>query len=178
MLDIAVAYNRYKYLGHEFLTWLWYRIETGQDTLREIEPEMVSLSIGNRIVLENNRDNHDEVITIRGDGAGLEEGLIALKKGGKVTDIHLIFRSQELEWRFNLKGESLCVSSLKCPQTGKVEKKEDIEGAVLERIFLLEQILELVRKLYARFIRDRVSPEWDKEIVREINKWIDRSMAE
>lgn len=178
MLDIAVAYNRYKFLGHEFLTWLWYRIETGQDILKEVDPGMLSLSIGNRIVLENNRDNRDEVITIRGDGAGLEEGLIALKKGGKVTEIHLVYRKNELEWRFSLKGESLSVSSLKSPQTGKVEKKEDIEGAVLERVFLLEQVLELVKNLYGRFIRERLSLDWDKRSVHEINQWIEKAIEE
>jgi len=37
MLDVSVAYNRYKFLGHEFLTWLWFMIETDKDTL--ISPE-------------------------------------------------------------------------------------------------------------------------------------------
>ena len=27
MLDVAVAYNRFKFLGDEFLTWLWFIIE-------------------------------------------------------------------------------------------------------------------------------------------------------
>lgn len=176
MLDVSVAYNRYKYLGHEFLTWLWYQIETGQEALIKANPEMVSLTIGNRIVLENNRHNREETITIRGDGAGLEEGLIALKKGGKVTEINLVYRAKELEWRFNLKGESLSVSGLKNPQTERVEKKEDIEGAVLERIYLTEHVLNLVQNVYGRFIRERVAPEWDKGIAREINAWIDKSI--
>ena len=31
MLDLAVAYNRYRFLGDEFLTWLWYTIENDPD---------------------------------------------------------------------------------------------------------------------------------------------------
>ena len=27
MLDVAVAYNRFKFLGEEFLTWLWFVID-------------------------------------------------------------------------------------------------------------------------------------------------------
>ena len=34
MLDIAVAYNRYKFLGNEFLTWLWFMIETDESSFR------------------------------------------------------------------------------------------------------------------------------------------------
>jgi hypothetical protein len=178
MLDVSVAYNRYKFLGHEFLTWLWYKIETDHESLQKTDPELVSLAIGNRIVLENYRHNREETITIRGDGAGLEEGLIALKKGGKVTEINLIYCSAEYEWRFNLKGESLSLSSLKVPQTGKVEKKEDLEGAVLERIFLVEKIVSLVYALYKQFILVRIADTWDKRTVHEINTWINKAIAD
>ncbi len=177
MLDVSVAYNRYKFLGHEFLTWLWYMIDNDQAGLQKADEELGALTIGNRVVIENNRNNREETITIRGDGAGLEEGLIALKKGGKVTEINLAYRSGELEWRFNLKGESLSVSSLKNPETGKVEKSEDVEGAVLERIYLLEKVLNLVQNLYGRFIHERVSNDWDRRIVGEINGWIDRAIG-
>ncbi|MFW6081845.1 MAG: hypothetical protein ACOC7W_08020 [Desulfosalsimonas sp.] len=172
MLDVSVAYNRYKFLGHEFLTWLWYMIDTGPQELKKADPEMESLSIGNRIVLENRRHNRDETITIRGDGAGLEEGVIALTKGAKVTEMHLVFRSAGLEWRFNIKGESLSLSSLKTPQTAKTETAEDVEGAVLEKIYLTERVSGLLHNLYSRFIKERVSVDWDKKTVYRINEWI------
>ena len=57
MLDIAVAYNRYKFLGNEFLTWLWFIIETDQNRLRQYDSDLVSLNIGSRMVLENTRNN-------------------------------------------------------------------------------------------------------------------------
>ncbi len=177
MLDVSVAYNRYKFLGHEFLTWLWYRIETDPELTQKIEPDLESLAIGNRVVLENSRHNREETITIRGDGAGLEEGLIALKKGAKVTEINLVCRSAEYEWRFNLKGESLALSGLKTPQTGKVEKKEDLEGAVLERMYLVEKVVNLTFGLYQMFMGERLDPAWDKRTVGEINRWIGRAVA-
>ena len=73
MLDVSVAYNRYKFLGHEFLTWLWYMIETDTAKLLDPKAELEDMYIGNRVVLENSSHNRDEVITIKGDGAGLEE---------------------------------------------------------------------------------------------------------
>ncbi len=174
MLDIAVAYNRYKFLGHEFLTWMWHRID---NDIREdgADSEIMTLSIGSRIVIENCRHNREEVLTIRGDGAGLEEGLLALNKGGKVTEMHLIYRKGELEWRFTIKGESLNISSLKCPQTGNLEKKDEVEGAVLERIYLVDQVIDLVNGLYCRFVRERLSSGWEQRL-RAINEWIRRSI--
>ncbi|MCF8023944.1 MAG: hypothetical protein K9K82_00455 [Desulfobacteraceae bacterium] len=172
MLDISVAYNRYKFLGHEFLTWLWYMIDTNPGELKKADSEIESLTIGNRIVLENHRHNRDETITIRGDGAGLEEGVIALTKGAKVTEMHLIFRSADLEWRFSIKGESLSLSSLKTPQTAKLESGEDVEGAVLEKIYLTERVANLVHNLYAQFINERVSSDWEKKTIYRIGSWV------
>ncbi len=82
MLDVAIAYNRYRFLGNEFLTWLWYTLENHSSQLVEIDADLSALEIGNRMVLENRRNEGLETITIKGDDAGLEEGLLALKKGG------------------------------------------------------------------------------------------------
>ena len=68
MLDVSVAYNRYKFLGHEFLTWLWYIIENDRSKLVNEDGEQISLEIGNRIVIENlNQDETVESITIKGN---------------------------------------------------------------------------------------------------------------
>src|SRR5512147_1635000 len=111
MLDLSVAYNRYRFLGDEFLTWLWYLVETDQNAFRTVDPDCLALEIGNRIVLENRKGKSVERITIKGDDAGLEEGKLALKKGALVTELALIFKSAEHQWQFSLKGESLNLSS-------------------------------------------------------------------
>ena len=75
MLDVAIAYNRYRFLGNEFLTWLWYTLENHSAQLSEIDADLSALQIGNRMVVENRRNEGLETITIKGDDAGLEEGL-------------------------------------------------------------------------------------------------------
>ncbi len=171
MLDAAVAYNKYRFLGNEFLTWLWFIIETKQETLLEIESDMISLEIGNRIVLENRKNNNLETITIKGDEAGLEEGILAIKKGAMVTEINLVLRETEKKWQFNIKGESLNLSGLKTPETGGVESKDDIEGAVLEKVYLYEKIISFIENLYKYFISVRVSENWGSSI-NQIKKWV------
>jgi hypothetical protein len=172
MLDVAVSYNRYKFLGHEFLTWLWFLIEKKRRVIQETAQVGVSLEIGNRIVLENRVNDAVESITIKGDEAGLEEGLLALRKGAVVIEINLAFEFQENKWRFTLKGESLAFSGLRTPDTGPVETGDDIEGAVLEKVYLYEQVIQLTDKLFNRFVRLRVSEEWNRKTVPEIKKWM------
>jgi len=52
VLDVSVSYNRYKFLGHEFLTWLWFAIENDQTGLEKTPQEGTTLHIGNRLVLD------------------------------------------------------------------------------------------------------------------------------
>ena len=44
MLDIAVAYNRYKFIGNEYLTWLWFVIETSPDIIHEMDSEIDTIT--------------------------------------------------------------------------------------------------------------------------------------
>ena len=72
MLDVAISYGRYKFIGYEFLTWLWFVMEKQPQVLRQVDNELVSLDIGNRIVLENTRNEEVQSITIKGDPTGLQ----------------------------------------------------------------------------------------------------------
>jgi hypothetical protein len=173
MLDVSVSYNRYKFLGHEFLTWLWYLMENDRGVLRNAIADLASLDIGNRIVCENRLQEGMETITIKGDDAGLEEGMLALKKGAVVTELNLSYEAGDHQWHFTLKGESLGVSNVKLPQTSSEKSGDDLEGAVLERVYLHEKVLEFVDILYKHFVSIRISDEWEEKTVPAIRKWIE-----
>ena len=171
MLDIAVAYNRYRFLGNEFLTWIWYTIENDEETIRRCDAEALSLDVGNRIVFEHRWANGMETVAIKGDAAGLEEGLLALSKGAMVIEINLIYKSGSLQWQFSLKGESLNFSSLKLPETGAAEQSEDMEGMVLEKLYLYEKPFNFIDELYRLFIELRLSDNWES-VLSGLKKWI------
>jgi len=172
MLDVAVAYNRYKFIGNEFLTWLWFTIDTNPQCFSDVDDAMTSLDVGNRVVLENTINDASEVITIKGDDAGLEEGLLSLRKGAVVIEINLIYKSQNQEWQFTLKGESLSFYTLKLPETGPVDSKEDFEGVILEKAYLYEKAITLIEGLFYRFLKIRCDTNWDKTMVPQIRAWI------
>ncbi len=173
MLDIAVAYSRFQFLGEEFLTWLWYVIDNDFKLLRQLDKDLATLEIGNRMVLVNRRD-HDtgKTVTIRGDHTGMDEGMLTLRKGGMVAEMHLIYKAGDHEWQFSLKGESLNLSSLKVPATGTVESRDDIEGAVIEKIDLCNKAVGLINRLYGHFIKLRLGNDWNRNIVPSVRQWI------
>jgi hypothetical protein len=171
MLDVAVAYNRYKFLGHEFLTWLWFAIEKDQETLKTTSDQPFTLQLGNRLALENRSHGVIESVVIKGDDAGLEEGMLALSKGAVVTELNLVYTSENLKWHFTIKGESLNISSLKIPPTAPIEKPEDMEGAVIEKAFLYDAVIQLMDRLFHVFIHLRLSPRWSQEVVPKMKSW-------
>ncbi len=173
MLDVAVAYNRYKFIGNEFLTWLWFTIETNQSFFQSLDESLTSLYLGNRIVLENTHNEATEVITIKGDDAGLEEGFLALRKGAVVVEINLSCASENQQWAFTLKGESLSFSGLKVPETGPMEKKEDLEAMVLEKAYLYEKAVNLINNLFNAYLKLRASEQWKQTILLKIRKWME-----
>ena len=175
MLDAAVAYNRYKFLGDEFLTWLWFVIDQDPMIFKNMDPDLTALEIGNRIVLENRKSKSVERITIKGEDAHFEEGMLALKKGALVAEMSLVYRASQQKWQFSLKGESLNVSSLKTPKTSPPESPDDLEGAILEKVFLYDKILQFLEKLYKHFIKLRTSDAWNKRAVPLMKTWMQAS---
>ena len=170
MLDISISYNKFKFLGYEFMTWLWFAIE--EDKLINTDKKPILLEIGNRIVFENSLNNTIETIIIKGDEAGLEEGILALKKGAVVTELNLVYKENEQKWQFTLKGENLNIAGIKTPDTGNIEKQEDIEGVILEKVYLYNKVVEIIDTLFKKFIKIRLSNKWNDETVPLIRNWI------
>jgi hypothetical protein len=56
-----------------------------------------------------------------------------------------------------------------------VESAEDVEGAVLEKIYLYEKAVNLTNYVFQQFIKSRVSPEWETSVVKNISKWISQA---
>jgi hypothetical protein len=172
MLDVSVSYNRYKYVGCEFLTWLWFLMDKDPARLKALDEDFETLEIGNRVVLETSVADTVENITIKGDDAGLEEGMLALRKGALVTELNLVCKTKDHQWQFTIKGESLSFINFKTPDTGMVETKEDLEGAVLEKVYLFEKVLSLMDDLFCRFLKIRVSDNWNRKSIPAMKKWI------
>lgn len=175
MLDISTAYNKYKFLGNEFLTWIWFLIENKKNINDIITlSEKTSLDIGNSIVLENHLGNNSkEKISIKGDQAGLEEGTTALKKGAYVTQINLVCTMGDDEYKFTIKGESLNITGLKTPTHSKSKTENEIEGLILEKTYFCIKVFDMIDSLFLTYLSLRSSEEWKKSQLPEIREWID-----
>lgn len=171
MLDVIVSFKRYYFLGPEFLTWLWYATENAPQNLSKAADEPMVMVVGNQMGLEKLSREDVERVTIRGDAAQMDEGILALKKGALIRNVNLVLEIGNQKWTFNINGETLALTSLKTPPTAPVRIVDEMEGAIIEKAALCEKPLTIMHALFKYFIKLRVSELWPDE-VKSVRKWI------
>ncbi|WP_028315431.1 hypothetical protein [Desulfatibacillum aliphaticivorans] len=171
MIDVTVSFKRYSFLGLEFLTWLWWATEEDPEQIAKAAGEPAVLYVGNRIVLEKRQREDVERVTIKGDAAQMDEGVLALKKGAQVKDVNLVMEIGDQKWTFNLNGETMAFSTLKTPPTAPVRVVDEMEGAIIEKAALLEKPINVIHNIFSHFIKIRISEGWREELLK-VRKWI------
>ncbi len=172
MLDIAVAYHRYRFLGDEFLTWLWHGLETRNEAFCTLDPEVQAFEVADRMVIENREAQKKEKITIRGEDPGLEEARIALARGAWVSELGLVLRTERQEFRFTLKAENLNLCGLKTTPASSFSSEEDAEARFLERMDYLKNLFEFIDKIFSLFLSERLSPQWQGSHLAAMRQWL------
>ncbi len=55
-----------------------------------------------------------------------------------------------------------------------LDKKEDPEGLFYEKTFLLQEAVRVVEQLFSQFIKIRISPQWAKNELPALQKWVQK----
>jgi chromosome segregation ATPase len=79
----------------------------------------------------------------------------------------------EDNWEFTLKADRFCFQSLKLPvMTDKLDDQEDRDGAILERMYLIETATKTMISLFRLFLDLRLSPRWLSTEAPRIKNWL------
>jgi len=180
-LDISHAYNKYAYLGSEFLLWLWYMSENDENSINKIAAMgdlHVIIFMGDNITIVNRDDDWKAKakISIRGSEAGYKEAAMALLNGGKISEMNFDMTVGGNEFSFSVTAESLILKSLKTPATHIEKSEQDIAGEVLEKLHLDGIVFEIMDKLFFHFLGVKSSGNFDNEFSRVI-PWLEDSVG-
>ena len=100
----------------------------------------------------------------------------ALKNGKQITEATLYLEKEEHQWKMTLRALMFHFASFKSPSV-KLEKDnttdqaKEKEAAFYERMFVLEEGLQLFDSLYAGFLEIRLGKTWvDEE--KKIRQWL------
>lgn len=180
-MDLVDLIDEKRFLGQEFLTWLWYKSEERGGTVFLPGTGDIQLVFEKHMLLEFGEGEAFEKIVCQGLQAELNEARTGLRMGKKLEQarIHLIMG--EYEWHMTLKGSMMEFRSVKPPKTmaegEESDDQEAVEGRLLERMGLLETATQTIDALFRLFLDVRLDQSgWQQEIT-SMRNWIHKSAA-
>jgi hypothetical protein len=157
------------FLGNEFLLWLWYTLDTDDDTLTLADGSEVAVMLARSLVLECPRGQTGRQ-GITSDGpARLPEARRAIQAGKLPRKAGLTLVRHDHQYELTLQAETLAISGARLPAPEEAEER----GRLEERVTLLRHLLETLDLLYDAFGRVRLGEGWPKELVK-VQKWLQR----
>ncbi len=171
-MDVIKALEEKAFWGDEFLTWLWYRIETGNGEFDLGGGDVTNLWIEDRLVLEALEGESKENIIKSGEVASSPEAAAALAAGKKITQARFGMSRGENTWVFVIDGATFDMKSMKIPAVHAEAEEDDDEATMLVRMGHIYDCVDTIDRLFAEFTALRVSDEWDSQLVASMALWV------
>lgn len=180
-MDLVDLITEKRFLGQEFLTWLWYKSEErGGTVFLPGAGEDIQLVFEKHMLLEYGEGESHEKVICRGLQTELREARTGLAMGKKLEQARVHLVRGEYEWHFTLQGSLLEFRNVKPPRTmtgsEESEDPEAVEGRILDRIGLMETVVRTVDELFRMFLTIRVGAGWEEELDR-VRAWINKAAA-
>ena len=160
-----------RFLGSEFLTWLWYYIERLGGTIQAGD-KVAEVHLGERMTLMLPADGKEKVVCTT-QANFLHEARTALRQGKVVDEVQLLLIIGENEYVLTLDSSLWALKGLKTPKQLPDYGSEDPDGRFLEKMYFLEEASSALDSLYMRFLTERLTPGWESDTLVELQKWID-----
>jgi hypothetical protein len=181
-----------RFVGREFLLWLWFESELFDATLSTREHGPFGLWLEKRLVLSEGQEKTSITAPMPGAGREAKEALLR----GQLPDsagIRIAWHGDETA--FTCKAETLGISGLKLQTVlGKSEDEpnplldelmgkkgkqprskrepEDLHEVFYERMQLTSEFEGLIERLYGDFLALRLSADWEALVVPLLRKWV------
>jgi hypothetical protein len=180
--DVLNLIHDNRWLGWDFLLWLTYQTmnKTSEYAVNQPGPaqegEPFVAYLNDRLVLLGGEEGGIQKVSVVGSQEQFSEVRAALKNGKQITEATLYFEKEEYQWKMTLRSLMFHFASFKSPSI-KLEKDnitdeaDEKEAAFYERMYVLEEGLQLFDSLYAAFLGIRLGKTWADE-EKNIRKWL------
>ena len=180
-MDLVDLMVEKRFLGQEFLTWLWWKSEERGGSVELPKEGDITVAFEKHLLLESGEGESSEKLICTGLQAELQEARTGLKMGKKLEQARIVINHNSYEYSFTLSGALMEYRNIRLPKTeatehDKSENPEEIEGMILERIFLFEELVRIVNTLFGMFLKVRVGVQWRDEL-QKIRQWVAKMAA-
>lgn len=157
------------FLGEEFLTWLWFRLETEGGDFDIDRGRSIGVSFDDYIAFAPRNDDDTQHTLRSGTPSRSAEAATGLKNGRRLQEAKLVIALGELQWQVVVDGATMNLRSIKLP-----EDDPDCEGPAdksRDRAANFALVQELVEQIYREFLRVRLRPEYLKSDAEAQANW-------
>lgn len=182
--DAVVAMIRdNQWLGCDFMLWLLQRGVNGEGEFSVCRSGHISVGekfsawIDDRIQFQGGGEEGGiQKVTVSGSQDSYLEAISALKGGKRITSATICMEKDENPWKLTLKGDTFGFASFKCPQIriekdNTVDQMSEREAVFYERMYLVDQGIQLFDSLFMEFLKERLSDSWNSRLV-AVQAWL------
>jgi len=167
--DLLERVESTRFLGSEFLLWLWLRAELVDKPIALPELGEFQVWLDNQITLQSDIDPNERV-TVRGAApSGSSEAREAVRAQKFPVRARIAIRNEERDFACVLVAHRFALASGKIPAV----LTKDTDDAFQERMTLVERLCQNLDGLYAAFLQDRLSALWKDAWEPAIVSWAD-----
>lgn len=155
------------FLGREFLTWLWFMIDThDQEVCSEFK-----LFVDNKIKMVSAGGSSHNVAITGGTPSCSKEATQALNAGKTVTEAAFVLVHNDREYSFVLKCETILPQNVKLPEMkqGLIDTPEDLLNLRLQEY---EELCARIQSLFFTFMKVRTNQRQFSTLLVEMEEWI------
>ena len=154
------------FLGREYMTWLWYWLETRNNIVDLSDKSTFHLYFNDRIVLSSASGAVREHALKGGTPATAREAKQAVANGKLVTEASFLLKQDKLQWTWSMKSDDLIFRSIRLPAVA-ADEADAYLAARLRHIDTLKRVKE---ELFQSFFNLRFSSGF-KSVHRELASW-------
>lgn len=164
-MDLVDIIESKRFLGGEFLTWLWFQSHrrNGRFDLDGLGP--IELEFADQLVLDAFLAEAEQSRLSGGAPSYSPEAKTALRMGKRVSKAKLKLRREERDWVFTVTADDFHFGGVRVPAT-----LQEPEEKTLDRFLLIEELDEVFTALYSQFLNQRLSDQWP-QINQELEQW-------
>jgi hypothetical protein len=166
-MDLVEHIETTRYLGAEFLVWLWFKAELFEGNFTRPSGAEIEVWLDSQLTLQSASDAHERIQLVGVAPSATPEAKLGLRFNKLPVRARVCLAFEGKQFSLLYDATTFSFGSVKLPAL----ITEDGEERFLERMQLLELLDQLWNELYAEFLALRLSPHWERTLLPAVLAW-------
>lgn len=166
-MDLAERIEQTRFLGREFLVWLWFKSELHEANFRRPDGSAMELWLDSQLSLRSVHEPTEQIAFKGVAPSGRVEAKFALQKHWMPVKARVCVTIDAQDFAFVMDADSLAKTAIKLPVLTAKESDERF----YERMHLLEVLDTVVEEQFREFLDLRLTNLWEAELVPAVTAW-------